>query len=275
MEDNGEYQQEQNDDQGDSGEKKQKADGQTVCKFWNQGSCRFGKTCRSFHDPDVPQKPKKENCKFYSLGKCKFGDKCKSFHPRGALNAAAFGAIRAFSPGVVIPSVLPTVPFVPFAASPFQVGVRTAPRRPRDKNATCPFFAKGECKFGSKCQKSHGDKPARAPKDPSAACEFFAQGTCKFGSLCRQRHTGAGGARQGPLTVRLRGTGDKSLGFGGGFNAFGSGGFGGGSFGAQQPASYFPQDTYNGYDSMNGGFGESQFSVPSPFPPQYGGYPTF
>ena len=62
-----------------------------VCKFNQRGYCKFGETCRSFHnneecqvencDKELCEKRHPQRCRYYErYGKCKFGGYCKYKH---------------------------------------------------------------------------------------------------------------------------------------------------------------------------------------------------
>lgn len=93
----------------------------------------------------------------------------------------------------------------------------------RRKNEPCTHFARGECKFGARCDYLHDPGLAQSishlgPQSIKArhVCEHFLRGQCKYGSICRQIHPPPTVTPpippNMPITgLRLRGTNDNLM----------------------------------------------------------------
>lgn len=65
------------------------------CRFYALGRCRYGSSCRFWHDPQhdnmQPGRPAAgvPACRYFAAGTCAFGDVCRFRHVKPAVAAAA------------------------------------------------------------------------------------------------------------------------------------------------------------------------------------------
>jgi len=173
------------------------------CKFYAEGHCANGDSCRFAHDGVIPgEMPGAEGgktrwdssvgapCKFFSEGHCQNGDTCRFAHDG------------------VIPAQVREGP-VDLRAI-LGEGKRAGQQWDASVGSPCKFHAEGHCRNGELCRFAHdgiipsgaggfdgfsggveeGKPPQKWDASVGAPCKFYSEGHCKNGDTCRFAHDG-------------------------------------------------------------------------------------
>lgn len=175
---------------------------QVMCKFFLNGTCKAGDRCRFSHgatqtDPIPISRSRRKSstsstssnhstdsrlkyCKFYEQGHCK-NTACHFAHDP---SRTTLQQDYKDSSGSTCDSLSPP---------PYELEEEETES---DNAKVCPFYLKGECRYGDRCRNLHIRQTANKKKYDQITlermaktpCKYNRQGVCPFGALCYFSH---------------------------------------------------------------------------------------
>lgn len=144
-------------------------DTQVICRYYLNGTCKFGKNCKFSHDLSIANQ---QICHFYKKGKCNNGSSCRFLHtneetlkekacnskkPPVQISSGACAAFPEVTSWVEAAEFIPGKKYTPRCSDEsYSSALKSGlPPQPKEENF-CALAVEGECLNGDNCPLIHG-----------------------------------------------------------------------------------------------------------------------